>query len=101
MCANKEKLESLIGKWLVPICHSLRFLCDLSEKCFCVLPDLMAASGVNHAIARGMQQPRLRLLRDAVPRPPLQCCSDGVLECVLRPGHIARPRSDVGDQPSI
>ena len=89
MCTDKKKLESLVGELLGRICHSLRFLRNLPEKAFGVLPDLMAAGGVNHAIACRMQQPRLWLLRDAVSGPSLQRHSDGVAERIFRPDDIA------------
>ena len=82
-------------------CDGLRFLCDLPEKRFRVLPDSMAAGGVDHAVARCVQQPRLRFLRDAVRRPSLQRCRDCVTKRVFRAGDIARARRDVGDEPAI
>src|ERR1700716_3831900 len=90
MCADEKKFQSFVWEILVRCRDGLCFLGDLLEKLLGILPNLITTSGVNQAVARGVQQPRFRFLRNAVHRPSLQGRDERVAERAVRTGDITR-----------
>ena len=101
MRADEKKFQSFIWEMLVRCRDGLRFLGDLLEKLLGILPNLIATSGVNQAVARGLQQPRFRFLRKTVLWPSLQGRDERVAERVFCTGDITRACGEKGDKSAI
>ena len=101
MRANKKKFQSFVGKISLSFRDSMRFLGDLLEKLLGFLPNLLSASGINHTIARNLQQPCLRFFRNSLRRPSFQRRDECVAKRVFRAGDVARSCSEISDQSSI
>jgi hypothetical protein len=101
MRADEKKFQSFVWEMLVRCRDGLRFLGDLLEKLLGILPNLIATSGVNQAVARGVQQPGFRFLWKTVLWPPLQGGDECVAERVFCTGDIARACGEKGDKPAI
>src|SRR6266550_2722611 len=98
--AYEEQFQPFIWK-LRRQGHLLGLLPEEQERGFARLGYMPVAHMVDKGVARRRQQPGLRILRHAVPRPSRECCYQRVAEGVLRAGHIASVCGKVGYQTTV
>src|SRR5436190_13432790 len=86
---------------LVCFRDSRRILCDLPEKRLRLFAHLFSASGVNQAIARDMQQPRLRFVWHSFGGPSVQRRDQSIAEGVFCASDVARASGEISDEAAI
>jgi hypothetical protein len=100
MRAHEQQLQPLVGKGRLHPRHVFRFAREPEQRLVVPL-HLGVARRIDQPIARGVQQPRLGLLRHAIDRPALHGRRERLAERVFGGRDVARPRRQVGDEPAV
>jgi hypothetical protein len=100
MRAHKQELQTLVGP-RIGIGDLIKLAHHKTQRRSIVIMYFSMSGMINQAIARGRQEPSLRICWNAIARPPGQCGQQRVGQCVFSAGDIVRARCEQRHEASI